>query len=80
MVLVIENLPALPPGKVYKVWIANEKYQRPLHTFQVSHKHEQLLMQSGEPLLQYKWVMITVEDEDGSSPQPSRTTILLGDL
>lgn len=78
-VLVIENLPAPPPGKVYQVWIANEKYQRSMHTFQVSHTIEQVLMQTGEPLSQYKWVMITVEDE-GGSPSPSKDTVLLGDL
>lgn len=78
-VLVIENLPAPPPGKVYQVWIANEKYQRSMHTIQVSHRIEQVLMQTGEPLSLYKWVMITVEDE-GGSPSPSKDTILLGDL
>jgi anti-sigma-K factor RskA len=78
-VLVIENLPSLPPGKVYKVWIANEQQQRAMHTFQVAHTVEQFLMQMEEPLSKYKWVMITVED-DGSGPSPSKHTILLGDL
>jgi anti-sigma-K factor RskA len=78
-VLVCENLPELPDGKVYQVWIANEDHQRPMHTFQVAHSLEQVLMQAGEPLSDYKWVMITIEDE-GGSPQPSKTTVLLGDL
>jgi hypothetical protein len=78
-VLVIENLPAPPPGKVYQVWIADDKHQLPMHTFQVSHTIEQVLMQTDEPFSQYKWVMITVEDE-GGSPSPSKDTILLGDL
>lgn len=78
-VLVIENLPSPPPGKVYQVWIANEKQQRSMHTFQVSHTVEQVLMQTGEPLSRYKWIMITIENE-GGSPSPSEHTVLLGDL
>ncbi len=78
-VLVIENLSPPPPGKVYQVWVANETQQRPMDTFRIGHKIEQVLMRPGEPLSKYKWVMITVEDAGGSQT-PSETTVLLGDL
>jgi anti-sigma-K factor RskA len=78
-VLVIENLPPPPRGKVYQVWVANETQQRPMDTFQIGHKIEQVLMRPGEPLSKYKWVMITVEDAGGSQT-PSETTVLFGDL
>jgi hypothetical protein len=78
-VLVIENLPSPPPGKVYQVWVTNEQHQRPLHTLRGVHNVEQLLMQPDEPLSRYKWVMITVEDAAGSR-FPSKTMVLAGDL
>ncbi|GEM_PF-2641367 len=78
-VLVIENLPPPPPGKVYQVWIANEQMQQPMDTFAETDSMAQVIMHAPEPFQKFKWVMITVEDAGGST-KPSETTVLFGDL
>ena len=79
IVLVIENLPPPPPGKVYQVWVANEHSRQPMNTFKGGKSIEQVVIHAPEPLYKYKWVMITLEDAGGSTT-PSETMVLFGDL
>jgi anti-sigma-K factor RskA len=78
-VLVIENLPPPPPGKVYQIWIANEHSHKSVQTFRVGDSLAQVIMHTPDPLSNYKWAMITIEDAGGSET-PSETTVLFGDL
>lgn len=77
--LVIENLQPAPSGKVYQIWVANEKAQQSVDTFQVQHRRETLMMHPKLPLKTFKWVMVTVENAGGSQV-PSDHTVLFGDL
>ena len=78
-VLVVENLPPLPAGKVYQIWVADDRRQQPMEKFQPRQPLDEIMMEASVPLTTYKWVMITVEDAPGSQV-PSKTTVLLGDL
>ena len=51
-----------------------------MQTFQATHTVEQLMMHSAEPLIHFKWIMITIEDEGGDQSEPSKDTVLLGNL
>jgi hypothetical protein len=78
-VLVVENLPPLPAGKVYQIWVADDLHQQPMESFQPRQPLDEIMMEAAVPLTAYKWVMITIEDAGGSQV-PSKTTVLLGDL
>ncbi len=78
-VLVVENLPPLPAGKVYQIWVADDRRQQPMEKFQPRQPLDEIMMEASVPLSTFKWVMITVEDSGGSQV-PSKTTVLLGDL
>lgn len=78
-VLIIQNLPPAPDGKVYQIWVADEQRQQPMETFQTRQPVEQLMMHSSMPWKAFKWIMITVEDAGGSKA-PSKNTVLFGDL
>jgi anti-sigma-K factor RskA len=78
--LVVQNLAPAPAGKIYQIWIANDSGKRRMQTFQATHTVEQLMMHSNEPLIDFKWIMITIEDEGGDQAEPSDDTVLLGNL
>jgi hypothetical protein len=78
-VLVVENLPPAPVGKIYQIWVADDHRQQPMEKFQPRRRLEEIMMEASVPLTTFKWVMITVEDAGGSQV-PSKTTVLLGDL
>jgi hypothetical protein len=78
-VLVVENLPPLPAGKIYQIWVADDRRQQPMEKFQPRQPLDEIMMEGSVPLTTFKWVMITVEDSGGSQV-PSKTTVLLGDL
>ncbi len=78
-VLIVENLPPAPPGKIYQIWVADEQRQQPMETFQATHRLDEVVMHAAVPLTTFKWIMITLEDAGGSQV-PSKTTVLLGDL
>ncbi|MDQ4099921.1 MAG: anti-sigma factor [Chloroflexota bacterium] len=77
--LVIENLKPAPAGKVYQVWVADERRQHSMKTFQVADQREELMMEASVPLTTFKWIMVTEEDAPGST-KPSKKQVLFGDL
>lgn len=79
--LVIRNLPPLAPGQTYQVWVAREGVQQPLATFNPPPAAEttQVEISPPEPMDKYKWIMVTIEDAQGSD-HPSKKQILFGDL
>jgi anti-sigma factor RsiW len=78
-VLEVHNLPPLPEGKVYQVWVARPNLQEPLTAFRVAGSFERYMIEPPEPMDTYNWIMVTVEDA-GNSSQPSETIVLAGDL
>lgn len=78
-VLVVHDLAPPPAGKVYQIWVADDKRQQPMETFEPSNRIDKVIMEAPVPLHTFKQVMITVEDAGGSTV-PSETTVLLGDL
>lgn len=77
--LVVWGLPALPVGKVYKVWVARGDQQQPLEAFLPSNTTMFIHIAPPEPMDRYQNIMVTVED-DPAVTQPSEQTVLLGDL
>lgn len=77
--LVVWGLPALPDGKVYKVWVARGEQQQPLEAFLPSNTTMFIRITPPEPMDRYQNIMVTVED-DPAVTQPSEETVLLGDL
>lgn len=77
--LVVWGLPKLPPGKVYKVWVARGDQQQPLDSFEQTEPTMFLHIAPPEPMDRYKNIMITIED-DPSATKPSDQTVLLGEL
>lgn len=77
--LMLKNLPALPPGKIYMVWVASENEQQRCTAFKTEGDMYGIKVESPRALDTYKWIMITIED-DADSDQPSNQTVLLGDL
>ena len=78
-VIVVENLPPAPAGKVYQIWVADDHTQQPMETFQPERQLQQVEMQASTSMKKFKWVMITLEDAPGSQA-PSNNTVLFGDL
>lgn len=77
--LVLHNFQPAPEGKVYRVWVANDTVKSSLTAFRAVDERQPMVLQPPEPITQYKWIMITMEDADeGASPED--TTILRGDL
>jgi len=79
-VLVVHNLAPAPAGKIYQIWFANDSSKLRMQTFQSTHPVEQLTMHSTEPLIHFKWIMITIEDEGSDQGEPSNDPVLLGNL
>ncbi len=79
-VIIIKNLPAPPPGKVYQIWVAREGVKEPCGSFDSVAPMEPVPMHAPQPLDTYKWVMITLEDSGGRPAEPSSQTMLFGDL
>jgi anti-sigma-K factor RskA len=77
--LVLDNVDPAPAGKVYRVWVANETEKSQLMDFHTVADDQPMVLQPSEPLANYKWIMITMEDE-AEATSPEETTILLGDL
>ncbi len=79
--LVIRNLPPLKPGQTYQVWVAREGEQQPLTTFNPPPADDttQVEIAPPEPMDSYKWIMVTIEDVNGSD-YPSKNQILFGNL
>jgi anti-sigma-K factor RskA len=79
--LVVRNLPALPDGKVYQVWVARSSEQQPLSTFDVDAPDQlvKLKIAPPEPMDRYSEIMVTIEDAGGASA-PSDETVLAGNL
>lgn len=77
--LVVWGLPELPEGQVYKVWVARGEQQQPLEAFLPSNTTMFIRITPPEPMDRYQNIMVTVED-DPTVTQPSKETVLLGDL
>jgi hypothetical protein len=77
--LVVHNLPEPPAGKAYQVWVAREGLQQPLTTFVPTKSTWAVVISPPEPMDRYKWIMVTVENEGGAQ-QPSKETVLAGNL
>ncbi|MDP9310925.1 MAG: anti-sigma factor [Chloroflexota bacterium] len=78
-VLIVHNLPQLPPGKIYQVWVARPELQQPLTMFNPVDTTEPVPLQPPEPMDSYNWIMVTIEDAAGAQ-QPSKDTVLFGEL
>jgi hypothetical protein len=78
-VIIVENLPPAPSGKVYQIWVADDHTQQPMETFQTVQQLQRVEMQARTSIKKYKWIMITLEDAPGSK-LPSKNTVLFGDL
>ncbi len=78
-VLVVHNLPPLPPGKMYQVWVTRPELQQPLVMFNPVDTTEPVPIQPPEPMDTYNWIMVTIEDAAGAQ-QPSKDTVLFGEL
>ncbi|MBA3947759.1 MAG: anti-sigma factor [Herpetosiphonaceae bacterium] len=79
-VIIVKNLPAPPPGKVYQIWVAREGVKEPCESFISVEPMQPVAVHAPQALDSYKWIMITLEDSSGSHAQPSDQTILFGDL
>lgn len=77
--LVAEELPALPPGQVFQVWLAGPGEQRSGGMFEGRGGNAWLLVEVGEPLANYTTVFVTIEPA-GGSPAPSGPRVLDGGL
>jgi anti-sigma-K factor RskA len=79
--LVVRNLPELPAGKTYQVWVARPDMQQPLSTFAVDSPDELVKVKIAppEPMDTYQEIMVTVEAAGGAAT-PSDETVLAGEL
>ena len=78
--LVLHNFEPAPEGKVYRVWVANETEKSSISAFHAVDERQPMVVHPPEPITQYKWIMITIEDADEGASPDAETTILRGDL
>ena len=79
-VLEVHRLPALPPGKVYQLWLIRNGQRDSGGIFQVDARGEgTLLVTSPKPLQAYDAVGVTVEPA-GGSPGPTSPRVIGGRL
>lgn len=79
--LILNDLPPLPPGQVYQVWLIDPEGKRTSGgTFRVDERGRGWLWgRAANALDQYRAVGITIEPL-GGSPQPTGVRVVLGDL
>ncbi len=79
-VLQVRELPALPPGKVYQLWLIRDGERDSGGLFQVNeHGEGFLLVKSPRPFREYDAVGVTVEPA-GGSPGPTSPRVIGGEL
>ena len=77
--LVAQDLPALPEGQVYQVWLVRGEQATKAGTLVGPADNSWEVIRSDEPISSYERVMITVEPQPGS-PAPSSEPVLSGTL
>jgi len=78
--LQVHQLPPLPPGKVYQLWLIQNGQRDSGGLFRVDERGEGiLLVTSPKPLREYDAVGVTVEPE-GGSPGPTSPRVIGGNL
>lgn len=78
-VIVIKDLPPPPAGKVYRVWVADDGAQWPCSTITTGGEVVDAMVKAPKALDSYRWIMVTVEDAQGSE-HPSDQTVLIGNF
>jgi anti-sigma-K factor RskA len=74
--LVVRQLPALPAGQTYQVWLSRDRDRHTAGTFQVSDDGDATLeMSMPDDLATYRWLWVTVEPMGGSS-EPTGLLVL----
>ena len=78
--LLADNLPALPRGQVYQLWLIRSGQRTSGGTFSPEPQGEaRLTIEAPEPFATYQAVGVTVEPE-GGSPAPTGQRVLGGNL
>ncbi len=79
-VLIVSNLGALPPGKVYQFWLIRGKVPISAGIFNVDEQGRGLLaVQSTEAIGSFDTIGVSIEP-DGGSLQPTGDIVMLGSL
>ncbi len=76
--VVVDNLPQLPPDRVYQVWLIQAGEPNSAGTFVIdADGRARWVIHSPEPLSRYQAITITEEPVDGSL-RPTTPTLLTG--
>ena len=76
-VLVVENMPPVPEGKIYQIWVIEDDVPKPSGLFEP--KQDSVAAVVEHPLDEADAVAVTVEPE-GGSPQPTTDPVLAAEV